>query len=53
MCADLHGKKITGELDSVVVGRQLDVVEAVLAVGIVEWKLWGQDSSIQRTSATG
>jgi hypothetical protein len=52
-CADLHGKKVTGELYGVVVGGQLDVVEAVLAVGIVEWKLWGQDSSVQRPSATG
>jgi hypothetical protein len=51
--ANLHCKKITGELDGVVVGGQLDVVEAVLAVGIVEWKLWGQDSSVQRTSAIG
>jgi len=53
MCADLHGKKVTGELDGVVVGGQLDVVDAVLAVGIVQWELRGQDSSIQRTSATG
>jgi hypothetical protein len=53
MCADLHGKKVAGELDGVVVGGQLDIVEAVFAVGIVQGELWGQDSSVQRTSATG
>jgi hypothetical protein len=53
MCADLHGKKVTGELNGVVVGGQLDVVDAVLAVGIVQGELWGQDSSVQRPSATG
>jgi hypothetical protein len=51
-CADLHGENVTGELDGVVVGGKLDVVEAVLAVGIVQGELWGQDSSIQSTSET-
>ena len=47
----LHGEDIAGELDGVVVGGQLDVIEAAAAVGVVERELGGLDHPVQRIPA--